>query len=135
MRKLGPRGFGFRHVQVHCGRKQDLLLVPFNPKTAHERIAAKKIQHFTRLLQIYPECEFFWFGDSGQGDVEMGTAMISLMPSSIGGVYIHDVFGGDNATPKSPRVRRCCVRIQQCKTSEVVALVMHSALSSRILVH
>ena len=58
MRKLGPQGFGFRNVQMHTGRKQDLLLVPFNHKAAHAQIAAKKFKHFTRLLSIYPECEY-----------------------------------------------------------------------------
>jgi len=34
----------------------------------------------------------------------MGASMLNLHSKSIGGVYIHDVFGGDNSTPKSPRV-------------------------------
>lgn len=46
-------------------------------------------------------CRFFWFGDSGQGDIEMGTSMLNLHPGAIGGVYIHDVFCRDNCTPKS----------------------------------
>lgn len=57
LRKLGPQGFGFRNVQMHTGRKQDLFLLPFNSKGAHSNIAQKKFSHFTRLFQIYPECE------------------------------------------------------------------------------
>ena len=34
----------------------------------------------------------------------MGASMLEEHPASVGGIYIHDVFSGDNSTPKSPRV-------------------------------
>jgi hypothetical protein len=83
----------------------------------------------TRCLARYlpappTNTRYFWFGDSGQGDVAMGESMLEMQPAAVGGVYIHDVFKDNTTTPKSPQHARqakdelgvhivdTCVRLQ-----------------------
>jgi hypothetical protein len=62
------------------------------------RIAAKKLDNFLEYASVYPERDFVFVGDSGQGDVVFGEAMLERSTSAHT-VFIHDVV----STPEGRR--------------------------------
>lgn len=87
------RGAGLTNVTVLCGDFAHLV--------GNERIAQGKHRNFVRYSQLYPEADFVFFGDSGQGDVSFGRRMRASHPERVRGVFIHDVV----ATPAAERAR------------------------------
>lgn len=65
----------------------------------HEKMAAKKYENFEQYAAIYPEYNFSWLGDSGQGDAILGEKMRDGYSDRVKGVFIHDVV----ATPPQER--------------------------------
>ncbi len=63
---------------------------------SNEKIAAKKLENFNQVRHIFPEYDFVFTGDSGQGDVILASKM--TVPE-IRGRFIHDVV----ATPQQKR--------------------------------
>lgn len=85
-RSLAKRGV--QQKVVVAGTLGSLLS---NPK-----IAAKKLQNFSQYRHIFPEYDFVFTGDSGQGDVLVAEKMIG---PEVRGRFIHDVV----ATPPAVR--------------------------------
>jgi hypothetical protein len=64
-------------------------------------------------MEVFPECEFMWFGDSGQADIMVGEQLFLLNddPTSAStartvAVYIQDVVKDDGVTFKTSPVDR-----------------------------
>jgi hypothetical protein len=62
-------------------------------------IADKKLANFRDYAALYPEYDFVFLGDSGQGDASFGQRMREHAPERVALVLIHDVV----ATPESLR--------------------------------
>nr|WP_267898822.1 phosphatase domain-containing protein [Sorangium cellulosum] len=62
-------------------------------------IAEKKLENFVEYRRLYPEYDFVFVGDSGQGDIHFGQRMLELAPEAVRAVFIHDVV----ATPEHAR--------------------------------
>jgi Phosphatidate phosphatase APP1, catalytic domain len=59
----------------------------------NETMARKKMENFEQYTAIYPEYDFTWTGDSGQGDAILGQRMLEQHPNKVKGVFIHNVTG------------------------------------------
>ena len=75
-----------------------MLAGSFASVFTNARIAAKKLENFLEYAAVYPERDFVFVGDSGQGDVVFGEAMLGRS-SAAHSVFIHDVV----ATPPARR--------------------------------
>lgn len=84
---------GLRRVSVLCGDITHLL--------GNNSIADGKHRNFRRYADLFPEHDFVFFGDSGQGDILFGKKMRSSHPERVRAVFIHDVV----FTPPSARAR------------------------------
>jgi uncharacterized protein DUF2183 len=76
-----------------------MLSGSFTHLLGNARIAAMKLENFSRYVQLYPEYGFVFTGDSGQGDVAFGEQMLATWPHAVRAVFIHDVV----ATPEPVR--------------------------------
>jgi hypothetical protein len=76
-----------------------MLSGAFTHLLGNARIAAMKLENFSRYVQLYPEYGFVFTGDSGQGDVAFGEQMLAQWPDAVRAVFIHDVV----ATPEPVR--------------------------------
>lgn len=85
------RGRGLEVATVLSGSFRHLL--------THESIADKKLANFRDYAALFPEYDFVFLGDSGQGDASFGKRMIELFPERVAAVLIHDVV----ATPEEAR--------------------------------
>lgn len=63
------------------------------------RMASGKLVNISRYLSIFPEYDVVWIGDSGQGDIITGLALLADFPDRTRLVIIHDVV----ATPEEER--------------------------------
>jgi hypothetical protein len=77
------RGHGIDGATILAGSVAKLL--------TNEAIAEQKLQNFRELSQLYPEHEFVFIGDSGQGDMAFGRNMRRAEPERVRAVLIHDV--------------------------------------------
>jgi len=68
-----------------------MLSGAFTHLLGNARIAAMKLENFSRYVQLYPEYGFVFTGDSGQGDVVFGEQMLASWPEQVRAVFIHDV--------------------------------------------
>ena len=57
----------------------------------NEAMARKKMENFQEYTRIYPEYDFSWVGDSGQGDALLGERMLAGHADRVKGVFIHNV--------------------------------------------
>lgn len=62
---------------------------------SHEAMAYKKLENFERYQALYPEFDFIFVGDSGQGDVSLGTLLLERFPDRVREVLIHNLDGGN----------------------------------------
>lgn len=69
-------------------------------------IAAKKYENFTQYEQLFPEYDFVFVGDSGQGDVSLGETLLAEHGDRVKAVLIHDVVSTPEATRAAYRPRR-----------------------------
>lgn len=58
----------------------------------HEVQAFAKFRNFVQLAALYPEADFVFIGDSGQGDLLGGELMLYHQPERMRGVFIHQVI-------------------------------------------
>ena len=72
-------------------KEASILLGSLTGLINHEAMARKKMENFEHYSRIYPEYDFTWVGDSGQGDALLGEMMLSKYPERVKGVFIHDV--------------------------------------------
>jgi hypothetical protein len=76
-----------------------ILTGSFTRLIGNRAIAEKKFENFLEYRRIYPEYEFIFIGDSGQGDIFFGQRMLEAAPQDVKAVFIHDVV----ATPEAKR--------------------------------
>lgn len=62
----------------------------FNLAT-HDGMAAKKVENIDHYAQLYPEYDLVFIGDSGQGDIAVGEAIVDAHVDVVRAVFIHDV--------------------------------------------
>eukprot|EP00051_Salpingoeca_urceolata_P006837 m.90410 g.90410 ORF g.90410 m.90410 type:complete len:165 (+) comp15008_c0_seq6:2579-3073(+) len=67
--------YGIRGAVVLSGQLVDSLLIPFAPDHSNEWISKRKLDNIFKYIRVFPECKFLWFGDSGQGDIIVGTIL------------------------------------------------------------
>lgn len=65
---------------------------------SNARIASKKAENFLQYRRLFPEFDFVFTGDSGQGDVDFGRRI--LTDRAVRAVFIHDVV----ATPSHAKL-------------------------------
>lgn len=58
---------------------------------SHGAMARRKMINFARHRQLFPEADLVFVGDSGQGDVAVGTSMLDEAAHVARAVFIHDV--------------------------------------------
>ncbi|DBA04627.1 TPA: hypothetical protein N0F65_012210 [Lagenidium giganteum] len=63
-----------------------------------KRIASLKLDNFTRYVTLFPEFQFVFFGDSGQGDALLASRLVQMFPDQVLGAFIHDVTPGTKQT-------------------------------------
>ena len=63
--------YGVENPNVLTGDLRDSLLIPFAPSLSNDWISNRKFGSYVRYKRLFPECRFIWFGDSGQGDVQV----------------------------------------------------------------
>lgn len=68
----------------------------FNIAT-HDAMAAKKVENIDHYAQLYPEYDLVFIGDSGQGDIAVGEAIVTAHPDVVKAVFIHDVVAMSDA--------------------------------------
>ena len=66
---------------------------------SHHAMAVKKLRNFELYQALYPEFDFIFVGDSGQGDASLGTMLLEKFPDRVREVLIHNLDGG-NMTDK-----------------------------------
>ncbi|MGN6483342.1 MAG: phosphatase domain-containing protein [Thermomicrobiales bacterium] len=64
--------------------------------TSHARMAGRKLEMFSRYRLLFPEYDFIFIGDNGQGDAEFGQRMLEMAPDEVAAVFIHDVTGAEH---------------------------------------
>lgn len=86
--------------------KATVLSGSFRRIFGNESIAAKKLENFLQYSELFPEYDFVFVGDSGQGDVRFGQDMLAAQPSRVRAVFIHDVAGTPEEARAEARARR-----------------------------
>jgi len=66
-------------------------------------IASKKFENFLQYAELFPEYDFVFIGDSGQGDVRFGVEMLAAQPTRVRAVFIHDVVATSAAARDAHR--------------------------------
>ena len=107
--------YGVENPNVITGVLSDSVLIPFAPSLSNDWISNRKFGSYVRYKRLFPECRFIWFGDSGQGDVQMGQKMLEedlesmhafKLEKSVIGCYIQDVTQVRQPPSFSPCTRR-----------------------------
>lgn len=82
-----------RTLRENGVKEASILLGSLTGLINHEAMARKKMENFDQYTRIYPEYDFTFVGDSGQGDALLGEMMLGKYPDDVKGVFIHDVVG------------------------------------------
>ena len=61
----------------------------------HHAMALKKLLNFELYQALYPEFDFVFIGDNGQGDVSLGAMLLERFPDRVREVLIHNLDGGN----------------------------------------
>eukprot|EP00929_Paragymnodinium_shiwhaense_P062966 TRINITY_DN31478_c0_g1_i1.p1 TRINITY_DN31478_c0_g1~~TRINITY_DN31478_c0_g1_i1.p1 ORF type:complete len:747 (-),score=129.19 TRINITY_DN31478_c0_g1_i1:139-2379(-) len=67
-------------------------------------MGSKKIEAFADFEALYPEADFLFFGDSGEGDLDFALHFVSSSDTRL--AFIHDVVDDIGVTPFTSRERR-----------------------------
>lgn len=78
-------------------KEASVLAGSFIGLISHEKMAAKKYENFEEYAEIYPEYDFTWLGDSGQGDAILGVKMMAEHGDKVKGSFIHNVTNVSDA--------------------------------------
>ncbi|MBL8633411.1 MAG: hypothetical protein JNM40_09295 [Myxococcales bacterium] len=62
----------------------------------HEVQAFAKFRNFVQYAALYPEADFVFIGDSGQGDLLSGELMLYHQPERLRAVFIHQIVTGQS---------------------------------------
>ena len=90
-------GFGWVENKTHQMLKKfgilkaAILSGTLSGLTSNEAMARAKLDNFDKFYKLYPEYDFVWIGDSGQGDVIVGNELLETYEDRIAGVFIHDL--------------------------------------------
>ncbi len=89
-----------------------VLAGSFTRLIGNRTIAEKKLENFLEYRRLYPEYDFVFVGDSGQGDIHFGQRMLELAPGVVRAVFIHDVVATPDLARRSsrPRAFTCSIR-------------------------
>lgn len=60
---------------------------------SNQAMANRKFANFELYAKLFPEYDFCFVGDTGQGDGLLGEQMLARYPERIKGVFLHDVVG------------------------------------------
>ncbi len=82
-----------RTLRENGVKEASVLLGSLTGLINNEAMAKKKMENFEQYKAIYPEYDFTWTGDSGQGDAILGQRMLQQYPNRVKGVFIHNVTG------------------------------------------
>jgi len=63
-----------------------------------QEMVRKKFKNFEQYLMLYPEYDFVFIGDNGQGDAAVGEKMIKEYPQRMRAVFIHKVLENEKKT-------------------------------------
>jgi len=94
-----PSGGGLIERRTHASLrkrgidKATVLSGSFRRVLGNATIASKKLENFLQYAELFPEYDFVFYGDSGQGDVRFGQDMLRAHPARVRAVFIHDVVG------------------------------------------
>ncbi|TMW56263.1 hypothetical protein Poli38472_008911 [Pythium oligandrum] len=115
MREL--RTCGFFHYSLLMGRLSNAVLGP-------ERIAAGKLEGFSRYRRVFPEFRFIFVGDNGQGDIDLGKEMLRHPDLyGVSAVLIHDVVRNHE---RRPDIRSDTLAITPYRWNECIEHGIHS---------
>eukprot|EP00037_Helgoeca_nana_P011394 m.102384 g.102384 ORF g.102384 m.102384 type:complete len:1250 (-) comp20805_c0_seq1:200-3949(-) len=122
--------YGIPDAVCLSGELIDSVLIPFAPDYSNEKIAARKVNNILRYMQVFPECDFFWFGDTGQGDAIVGEKLLTndATKEQLKGVFIQDVVksnGYHYKTPSAERARSTAAGIDIVDNYLDVALALY----------
>lgn len=97
------------HQMLHAHGVAQSTILPgdFAHLLTNGLIAEAKYRRFTELVPLFPEYQYVFLGDSGQGDVLAGGLMLALPDSPVRAVFIHDVVN----TPEHERAAHRAKRI------------------------
>jgi len=62
---------------------------------SHDAMAKRKYENFTMYRGLFPEFDYIFVGDSGQGDAAFGAQMRANFPDQVKAVFIHDVVNAE----------------------------------------
>jgi hypothetical protein len=98
------------HRTLRAGGAHDptILSGSFKNLIGNASIADKKLQNFVEYAALFPEYDFVFVGDSGQGDAMFGQRMRETRPERVRAVLIHDVV----ATSAAQRDRWAAVGVE-----------------------
>lgn len=74
-------------------KRSSMLTGTFWGLRSHRGMARGKLDNLRRYRRLFPEYGLVFFGDSGQGDLEVAQTMLTEHPDCVHGVFIHDVTG------------------------------------------
>ena len=122
--------YGIPDAVCLSGELIDSVLIPFAPDYSNEKISARKLGNIERYMRVFPECDFLWFGDTGQGDLIVGEKMLAnpVLSAQLKGVFIQDVVKSDGhhyKTPPSERLTQHEAGIDIVDNYLEVALALH----------
>lgn len=89
-------GYGVHNAMILAGDFLHLL--------TNQLIAEAKYQRFREFHPLYPEYEYVFLGDSGQGDVTAGKMMLDH--DAVRAVFIHDVVNTSESARAEHRQQR-----------------------------
>lgn len=87
------RSCGIERCTVLSGRVGGLF--------GHQRMAGQKARTLTSYAELYPEFEFIFLGDSGQGDLVMAETLLSKKRRIIKNAFIHKLAEGQPGSQSS----------------------------------
>jgi hypothetical protein len=84
-------GLTHKHLREMELEEVTILTGSFKNLHSNEAIAEKKVENFKRYARVFPEYEFIFVGDSGQGDAILAREMKKAHPERVRATFIHDV--------------------------------------------
>eukprot|EP00041_Stephanoeca_diplocostata_P033812 m.1126265 g.1126265 ORF g.1126265 m.1126265 type:complete len:706 (+) comp24411_c0_seq2:1745-3862(+) len=123
--------YGIPDAVCLSGELRDSVLIPIAKDYSNDKISTRKMGNIRKYMEVFAECRFAWFGDSGQGDILVGEQMLSdpeLKPL-VEGVYIQDVVEsngiGYRTDVRERERRKSCDGILVADNYLEVAVAMH----------
>jgi phosphatidate phosphatase APP1 len=118
----------------------DIMSMRGVPLKNYSKIAEKKFKNFCKYAKLYPEYNFVFVGDNGQGDFETGELMLkSKYAARIKGVFIHRVHPkrkrGDSPTVVAGRQIHYFENYIEAATKAFHQNLIDRAALNRILVN